>query len=443
MKLTRQVGLSTIGPMKSITLPYGETIQTSSLPDNWEGTMIESSYQSEEKSFETMAEEALASPIASKRLKDLVNKGETVCLVFSDITRSWQQTHRYLPLLTAELEKGGVRSDDITLLCALGTHRPHSEEEKKTLVGPLYGKYRFVDHNCDDRENLVYLGTTTRGTEVEINRIAAEADHLILTGGIVFHLMAGYSGGRKSLLPGISSRKTIMQNHSLSLHPEKGKGSHPDIGCDKIEGNHLHEDLEEASDFIRPSFLVNIVPGKSGPGAVVAGHYREAHKAGCARLRDFFRIGIPEKRDLVIASAGGFPGDINFYQTVKSLINSCEALNPGGRLILTARCHEGLGNPLMEEMIRDYPDMQSRESFLRENYTIGRFIAYYGCEVASRFKVYFVSDMNPEDLVPAGIRCFTTLEGAVDACREDTDGKDLKFYLIPDSSHSFPSFETV
>ena len=427
--------------MKSITLPYGEFLQTSPLPDNWEGTNIQSAYQSDDKSFETMVREALETPIESPRLKDMVKKGETVCLVFSDITRSWQQTNRYLPLLVEELEKGGVLKEDITLLCALGTHRPHSKEEKRKLVGSLYGKYRFVDHNCDDSENCLYLGTTSRGTEVEINRIAAEADHLILTGGIVFHLMAGYSGGRKSLLPGISSRKTIMQNHSLSLHPEKGKGSHPDIGCDKIKGNHLHEDLEEAADFLKPSFLVNIVPGKSGPGAVVAGHYREAHKAGCARLRDFFLIAIPEKRDVVIASAGGFPGDINFYQTVKSLINSCEALNPGGHLILTARCHEGLGNPLMEEMIQEYPDMKSRESFLRENYTIGRFIAYYGCELASRYKIYFVSDMDPRDLIPAGIRCFSTLKEAVEACFEDTGPGDLKFYRIPDSSHSFPSFQ--
>ncbi len=427
--------------MKTMTLPYGDTRQSCCIPDHWQADLIESTYKPSGLTFEDMVQRALANPVGCERLSARVGKGETVCIVLSDITRSWQRTGDYLPLLVEELERGGVRSEDITLLCALGTHRPHSEQEIRTLTGSLYGKYTFVDHDCDDQDNLVYLGTTSRGTRVEVNRIAAEADHLILTGGIVFHLMAGYSGGRKSLLPGISSRRTIMENHSLSLHPEKGKGSHPDIGCDKIAGNLLHDDLEEAADFIKPGFLLNIIPGKDGPGDAVAGHYRKAHQAGCARLREFFRIGIPEKRDLVLASAGGFPGDINFYQTVKSMINSCEALTPGGDLILAARCQEGLGNPLMEEMIKDYPDMTSREAFLRDNYTIGRFIAYYGCELASRFNVYFVSEMDPADLIPAGIRCFSTLQEALDARLSQKGHNPERIWLIPDSSHSFPSVE--
>ena len=430
--------------MSDITLAYGKTTQALKLPSGWEGGLIESSYTPDDTDFESQVRQALANPVGSDPLSSLVKSGETVCIVLSDITRSWQQTGVYLPLLVEELEKAGIRCEDITLLSALGTHRPHTEEEKKILIGPLYGKYRIIDHDCDDQKGFANLGTTSRGTEVEVNRIAAEADHLILTGGIVFHLMAGYSGGRKSLLPGISSRKTIMQNHSLSLNPRRGEGSHPDIGCDKILNNPLHEDLEEAVDMISPTFLVNIVPGKEGPGAVVAGHFRKAHQRGCAILQEFFKIPIPEKRDLVIASAGGFPGDINFYQTVKTMINSCEALNPGGTLILASRCPEGLGNPLMEEMIKGYPDMASRENFLRDNYTIGRFIAYYGCELADRYEILFVSEMDEQDLKPAGIRNFRTFEDAFDwYCRRQAEkgGKSQPAYwLIPDGSHSFPSF---
>ncbi len=425
--------------MKKAEIPYGRGSQSALFPRSWSGDSIDSEYKFTDTDFDVIVREALDSPIGSKPLREIVKTGEKVCIVFSDITRSWQRTGDYLPILAEELEKGGIELKDITLLCALGTHRPHTEEEKKQLAGNLYGRCRFVDHDCDDAENLQSMGTTSRGTEVELNRLAVEADHLILTGGIVFHLMAGYSGGRKSVLPGISSRKTIMQNHSLSLSPVPGDGSHPDIGCDKIEGNLLHEDLEEAIDMIKPSFLLNIIPGKSGPGAAVAGHYREAHKKGYEILKEFYKISIPEKRDLVIASAGGFPGDINFYQSVKSMINGCEALNPGGTLILASQCPEGLGNPLMEEMIREYPDMHSREKFLRDNYTIGRFIAYYGCELADRFNVLFVTDMDENDLTPAGISCFRTLQEAVDHYAGTGESDPLKYWLVPDASHSFPS----
>ena len=424
--------------MNPINLPYGHNSLSLSLPENWTGGFVESDLQDPHCDFSDMVKEALASPVNSAPLHSLVKKGQRVCIVFADITRSWQMTGTYLSLIADELEKGGVTAENITLLCATGTHRPHSEEEKKILAGRLYGVCRFVDHDCDDQASMVRIGRTSRGTEVEINRLALEADRLIITGGIIFHLMAGYSGGRKTVLPGISSRKTIMQNHSLSLNPARGKGSHPDIGCDKLQNNPLHEDLEEAIDMVKPDFLVNIIPGKKGPGAAVAGHYRDAHRKGCAILREFFKIAIPEKRDLVIASAGGFPADINFYQTVKSMINGCEALNPGGTLILCASCPEGLGNPLMEEMIV-FPDMPSREEFLRNNYSIGRFIAYYGCELASRFKILFVSDMNQKDLAPAGILSFPTLQEALDYYRSRQETTSRKYWLIPDASHSFPS----
>ncbi len=409
------------------------------LPAGWSADILESSHSFEDLSLEDMVRRSLENPVDSPRLKEMVTPGQKICIVFSDITRSWQQTGRYLPLIVEELENGGISCEDITLLCALGTHRPHSEEEKRILAGSLYGRCRFIDHDCDDENNLVSIGTTGRGTPVEINRAALDCDHLVLTGAIIFHLMAGYSGGRKSVVPGISSRKTIMANHSLSLHPEEGRGSHPDIGCDKLENNPLHKDLEEAVDLLKPSFLVNIVPGTGEPGAVVSGHYRKAHEAGCALLRKFFLIPIPEERELVIASAGGFPGDINFYQSVKSMINGTQALKTGGTLILAARCHEGLGNPLMEEMIANHPDMSSREAFLRANYTIGRFIAYYGCELASRYRVLLVSDMDEPSLASADILNFHTLQEAVDHVEAGNPGASRRAWIIPDASHSFPA----
>ncbi len=423
------------------TLQYGRDIQEGIIPDQWRGDSIECSGGKAGTTLVEMVRTAMAEPVESPLLREIVHGGEKVCIVFSDITRSWQRTDLYLPVIIGELEQGGVLPGDITLLCAMGTHRPHSEEEKMRLLGPLYGKYTLVEHNCDDRENMIKVGETTRGTEVELNRLAVEADRLVITGGIVFHLMAGYAGGRKSLLPGISSRKTISQNHSLSLHPEKGKGSHPLIGCDKLTNNPLHEDLMEALEMVKPDFLVNIVPGVDGPGAAVAGHYDKAHKEGCRLLREFFRIPIPGTRELVIASAGGFPGDINFYQSVKSLINVCQALTPGGTLILLTQSPEGLGNPLMEELITKFNSIEEREAFLRDNYTIGRFIAYYGCELASRYRIILVTDMKESSLVKADIETCETFQDALDLVQKETGGKELSYWLIPDGSHTFPAID--
>ncbi len=423
--------------MQTITLKYGTSEQRAELPPRWTGDSIESDYKADETPFDEKVRLALDTPVGSGRLKDMVSPGEKICIVFSDITRSWQRTDIYLPLIVEELEKGGIRPVDITLLSALGTHRKHSEEELGQLTGSLYGGYTILDHDCDDEENMIHLGTTSRGTRVELNRLAVEADRLIITGGIVFHLMAGYSGGRKTLVPGISSRRTIMQNHSLSLHPEKGMGSHPLIGCDKLFENPLHEDLMEALEMVKPDFLINIVPGTKGPGAGVAGHYNLAHREGCRLLREFFLIPIPERRDVVIASAHGFPGDINFYQSVKSMINACQALKPGGTLILATRSQEGLGNPLMEEMIGRFTSMAEREAFLRDNYTIGRFIAYYGCELASRFRVFLVTEMEEPSLIQADITTFPTLEEALKEVRR-IHGEPVSFWCVPDASHSFP-----
>ncbi|MDC7225109.1 MAG: nickel-dependent lactate racemase [Spirochaetales bacterium] len=429
--------------MEKVTLRYGSGELSAFLPDRGKWDFLEAPCSSESSGPGNMVEmvkEALASPVDSEPLHGLVKRGETVCIVFSDITRSWQRTDLYLPLVVEELEKGGVQPEDITLLCALGTHRPHSEEELRRLTGPLYGNYSIIDHDCDDRDNLVYLGRTIRGTVVELNRRAIEADRLILTGGIVFHLMAGYSGGRKSLVPGISSRKTIDQNHALSLDPEEGKGSHSLIGCDRLLGNPLHEDLMDALEMVRPDFLVNVIPGKGGVGAAVAGHYDRAHREGCRKLREFFLLPIEEKRDRVIASAGGFPGDINFYQSVKTLINASQALNPGGILILVSRCEEGLGNPLMEEMLGDFSSLAEREAFLRANYSIGRFIAYYGCELASRFRIFLVCDREEPALTRAGIRSFSSLQEAVDEA-ERSESEQGSYWILPDGAHTFPRWE--
>ena len=157
---------------------------------------------------------ALAHPVDSAPLDQLVHAGERVCIVISDVTRRWQSPETYLPILIEELEKAGIRDEDMLILSATGTHRRQTREEHVGMVTEeVYDRIRVEDHQCEDTENLTYVGTTSFGTPVWLDKRALECDHIILTGGVVYHFMAGFGGGRKSILPGIAGRETVSYTH--------------------------------------------------------------------------------------------------------------------------------------------------------------------------------------------------------------------------------------
>ena len=271
---------------------------------------------------------ALDHPIDSAPLKELVKAGDKVCVVISDVTRRWQAPDTYLPILIGELEAAGVRDEDILILSATGTHRRQTEEEHIGLVTkPVYDRIRVEDHVCTDQDNLAYVGTTSRGTPVWLDKRALACDKIILTGGVVYHFMAGFGGGRKSILPGIAGRETIMKNHNLALNPGIGSGSNPNVRSANMNAaNPVHADMMEACSMVRPTFLLNVVVNDEQEIiAAFAGNWVTAHRAACDLVDRMYGVPVKEKTPLVIASAGGYPKDLNFYQTIKTLSNA-----PGG-----------------------------------------------------------------------------------------------------------------
>lgn len=224
----------------------------------------------------------MPAPVGAPPLEQVVHAGDTVCIIISDITRSWQPTSQYLPFVIRRLNEIGVPDRDIRILSANGTHRRQTPEEHLALLGEaLYRRFQVIDHQCDEKEHLTYVGTTRRGTPVYLNSTALESDKLILTGGVTCHSMAGYGGGRKSVVPGIAGRKTINANHCQVLRPGFGNGIHAGIRCGCMdETNPMHEDLMEAAAFAKPDYLVNIVVG--GEHQIVkafAGDWVQAHRA--------------------------------------------------------------------------------------------------------------------------------------------------------------------
>lgn len=424
---------------REFALKYGHEEMLLKIDEEHILQVIESNQVTFEKSESEMIRAALANPIGSPRLSELVKPGERVCIVIPDITRAWQRTDLYLPLLVEELAQGGVQDENILFICALGTHRPQTAEEHRLLLGSeLADRFTVIDHDCHDRTNLVYCGETSFGTPVWLNKQAMECDHLVLTGGIVYHFLAGWSGGKKYVLPGISSYETVMANHALSLNPVRGQGPHPEVRSGNDATNLIHLDMLEAARLANPAFMFNVVTAEGRIAGAVAGHYQDAHDQGRAMVDAIDGVTIKEKADLVIASAGGSPKDVNLYQSIKTLINAREATKPGGTMIILTESPEGLGgNAEVQEMILGYHTVLEREDALRTDYSISKYVGYYFCESAEKFELILVSALDPALLQKANIKIVRTLDEAL-ALVYAKRGKNLKTHVMPQGANTLP-----
>lgn len=384
---------------------------------------------------------ALAHPVDSAPLDQLVHAGETVCIVISDVTRRWQSPETYLPILIEELEKAGIRDEDMLILSATGTHRRQTREEHVGMVTEaVYDRIRVVDHQCEDTENLAYVGTTSFGTPVWLDKRALECDHIILTGGVVYHFMAGFGGGRKSILPGIAGRETIMKNHNLALNPGLGSGSHPEVrSANMTAANPVHADMMEACSMAAPTFLLNVVVNDEQKiiGAF-AGNWVTAHRAACDLVDRLYGVPAHEKTPLVIASAGGYPKDLNFYQTIKTLCNALEVSQEGGTIILVTKSEEGFGNEDTRRLIADYPNMLEREKALRADFSIGAFIGYLFAQTGESRNLIAVTDIPQEQFGTARIHTVKTLDEALALSRSLNGGEDLRVTLLPHGANTLP-----
>lgn len=305
-------------------------------------------------------EYALDHPIGAGPLEEAVRPGDKVCILISDITRRWHQPSAYLPILVERLNRAGIPDRDILILCATGTHSRQTREEQVSLVGEeLYRRIRFRDHQCDDKEHLPYMGTTSRRTPVWLNSYAMACDKIILTGGVVYHFLAGFGGGRKSIVPGIAGRETINTNHNNALNKGLGSGSNP-RACNgnMTEDNPFYSDLMECAAFAKPAYLLNVIVDDSYQivGAF-AGDWREAHAQAAKAVEKLDGVPVPRRAPLVIASAGGYPKDINLYQTSKTLSNALAAAAPGGTIVLLSQCREGFGDVDCEARLCSYHTM--------------------------------------------------------------------------------------
>ena len=371
-----------------IALGFGTGTQTVEVPDRCVRQVLEPNPVPRGLTGEAEVRRALAEPIGTPRLREIVRPGETIAIITSDITRP-MPTWTVMPPLLEELYAAGVRRSDITLVFALGSHRPHTAEEMQKLAGErAFREIRCVDGDPDD---CVRLGVTSRGTPVDITRVVAEADRRICLGNIEYHYFAGYSGGAKAIMPGVSTRAAIQSNHSRMVEADARAG--------KLAGNPVREDLEEAAAMVGVDFILNVVlDAHKEIIRAVAGDVTAAHRAGCAFLDTLYRKEIPARADIVLVSQGGAPKDLNLYQTQKALDNAKHAVKDGGVVVLIGSCKEGLGEKVFEEWMTSAPTPGSLVERIQREFRLGGHKAAAIALVLEKADIYLVSDLD-DDLV--------------------------------------------
>ena len=348
---------------------------------------------------------SLRAPIGSAPLRDLARGGRTAAILISCRTRT-TRSDVFVKVIADELNAAGIPDEGITVYLATGTHVKQDAEDMRVLLGQeAFARLRWVAHDPKDRGNLVSLGVTSLGTPIWVNRAVYESDVKVLTGRVTHHYFAGFSGGRKAIAPGVSGLETILANHRRVMRREGG-GRDPAVYAGSLERNPIHLDMLEVAHAAAPSFCLNTVLNADEQIThVFGGHFVQAHLAGCAVVESLFRCPVPERADLVLASCGGWPGDISFMQAVKTIVSAERAVRDGGVLVVFAQCERGL-EPGFREWFA-HPSLQELNRAVLAHYNLKGHNSYWVREIQQRIRIVLVSSLPDADacalgMVPAG-----------------------------------------
>lgn len=417
--------------MKEFMLPYGkETLKAEIEESHLAGVLLSElhSYKAP-KSGSELVQEALEHPIGTPRLCDMAVGKKKIVVISSDHTRP-VPSHIIMPLLLAEIRKGNPDAE-ITILISTGLHRLTTKDELEAKFGSeITNKEHIVVHDCDDKDNLVYLGKLPSGGDLIINRLAAEADLLVAEGFIEPHFFAGFSGGRKSVLPGVASRATVMYNHNSAFIAD------PHSRTGVIEGNPIHNDMLYAARAARLDFIINVViDAKHDPVFAVAGDCDLAHRAGREFLASKCQVdAVPA--DIVISTNGGYPLDQNIYQSVKGMTAAEATVKEGGVIIMLSKASDGHGGKSFHETFRDEKDLnRMMQTFLDrgpDETIIDQWQSQIFARLLLKATVIFISscdDQLVEDMhmIPAH-----SVEEAMEKAKEIVKKEGYTVTVIPD-----------
>lgn len=421
--------------MTQVQLGYGRA----ALSFEFEGgrfRVLESEGAEEQPLTDAEVGAAIDDPLDSQPLEDILSPGESVLIVVSDATRATGSA-QVVNLLVRRLIALGVAPYDLRIIFATGLHRAVTREEKAELLSPfIVQRVRTLAHDASDESSHVSMGSTERGTPIELDRALFDHSHVILTGAVGFHYFAGFTGGRKSICPGLASRRTIEATHLHALDFERG-GRRAGVGAGLLDGNAVHEECERIAAEVAPSFLINTVTDERGRVVrVYAGDWRAAHRQACAEYADTHAVKIESKRPLVVVSAGGEPHDLNLIQAHKALEMASRACEEGGRIVLVAECADGLGRADFLKWF-DAEDSRALEARLRDAYEVNGQTAWSLLTKAERFRVQLVSALPDEDVRRMRMTPARSIEEALAGVEADDDG-----YVMPRGAALMPVVAT-
>ena len=407
-----------------ITLKYGTGTQTASIPDaNYVGELSVASDLPGAEDPYAEVQRSLRDPIGTPPLADMVRGARSVAIVVNDHTRK-TPTRFILPAVLDELNLAGVPDSAVTVIFGCGTHRDVTPEEEVKLLGEeSHARVRTESHECL-ADDLVNLGVSSTGNEVLVNRTFATADFRLLISDVEYHYYAGYSGGRKSVLPAVAGDKTIQHNHAQLLHPNASTGN--------IIDNPIHEDMVAAARLAKADFIVNTVNNtKRQVVKSFAGDLEKAHLEGIKMVDSMYKVTIPEQADIVVVSSGGSPKDIDIYQGTKSVDNALRAVRKGGALVALLEAPEGLGHKVFDDWIRRFGTVEELEDQVRSAFKLGGHKAYYIRKYNAHARVFLVSSLSEEMVRDVlGLTPAADFQEAFDMALDHV-GHDEKVLVIP------------
>jgi nickel-dependent lactate racemase len=421
-----------------LKLAYGKKKLTLELEDNLNAQVLKGQDLAGAADPRGEVDAALRSPFGSKRISQMVSPSDRIVVIVNDITRP-APTEIFLDALSDEFQEAGLQDDRIVILVSTGTHRANTSEELENMLGcEAVRRFKVINHDCRNREELVHLGETKRGVPIWMNKMAAEASLRILTGITTPHHVAGYSGTRKSLVPGVCGFETIKVHHSFPIRP-----FYPSMG--ELRGNPFHEEALEGAKMAGPSFVLNAIPNdRKEVFKVVAGGMEEAHHEGVKWVDRMYRVGFPDLADIVITCPNGYPRDINLYQAQKALSVAETAVREGGIIILVAECRDGTGGEHYIQWLKEseYPK-EVVERFQNEGYSsVGASKAFMFARALLKSRVIVVSDcLSPEQLHGTSLEHSTDLSEAVRFALAEK-GPQARVLVLPDAINLIPDLET-
>jgi nickel-dependent lactate racemase len=421
--------------MVDVWLPYGTTDVCVRIPArNFIGSVTPKELPAPQDS-KAEVQRALCSPIGSKRLSEMAKPDDTVAIVTDDASRH-SPSDVMIPPVLAELNAAGVKDENITVIFGCGTHRAVTSEEARKLIGEEpCRRVKTISHDCRATD-LVHVGNTrTHGNKVHLNRVFAEANVKVLLGDVGFHYYAGYGGGRKSVLPAVAGEETIKHNHAMLLSPNARTGI--------LHGNPVHEDMTEAAKLAKTSFILNTISNSKGELVkAFAGDLEQAFLEATKAVDEMYRVAVDRRADIVVASPGGYPADMNLFQAYKALDNALAIVKRGGVVILVAECAEGHGNQVFYDWMKRLGDLKNVEREIKRNFVLGGHKAYYLLKALQSHQIILVSSLP--DYYAANIFKLKTARAVNDALTEafKIAGSGARVWAMPYGNYMLPEVKS-